>query len=76
MANGRWVERKRLMRFFRLGEENCPSISHRSGPFITSDFSFDSMNTSWLTIVLLVFSVSRIQGQVSQSGAQDSPGFD
>ncbi len=32
------------------------------------------MKTSWLTIVLLVFAASRIQGQVSQPDASASPG--
>jgi len=56
------------MRFFRLGEENCLSSGCFPGSSITSDLFFDSMKTSWLTIVLLVFAASRIQGQVSQSG--------
>jgi hypothetical protein len=83
-VNGNWVERKRLMRFFRLGEENYLSRGCFPGSSITSDLFFNTMKTSWLTIVLLVFAASRTEGQVSQSGpsaiagqgtvpAQDTP---
>jgi len=62
-ANGQWVERKRLMRFFRLGEENCLSRGCFPGSSITSDFFFNFMKTSWLTIALLALTVICTQAQ-------------
>src|ERR1039458_2311888 len=66
-ASGQWVECKRLMRFSD-GEWAYLSRGCFPGSSITSDFFFNFMKTSWLTIALLVFAASRIQGQVSQSG--------
>ena len=65
---GYWVERKRLkLGFFRPGEENCLSKGCFLGVLVTSDFSFNSMKTSWLTIALLALTIIKTQGQVSQS---------
>ena len=67
-VNGQWVERKRLIRFSRLEEEDCLSKGSFPGSSITSDFFFNFMKTSWLTIALLVLTVIRTQGQNTQSG--------
>jgi hypothetical protein len=66
-ASGQRLLDKRLMRFSG-GEWACLLRGCFPGSSITSDLFFNFMKTSWLTIVLLVFAASRIQGQVSQSG--------
>ncbi|MFZ0827852.1 MAG: immunoglobulin domain-containing protein [Verrucomicrobiia bacterium] len=67
IANGYWVERKRLMWILGRGGEVCLSKGLFSGRTRHFGFFFDSMKTSWLTIVLLASTVIGTQAQIGSA---------